>query len=472
LDRRRNFPLPPCEGKQREKQAMSQTTPTSPEGTQPPPVIAVIEPLERETIRRVAWRLMPLLVVGYFCNYIDRMNVGFAALTMNKAIGLSSAAFGFGAGMFFVGYLLFEVPSNLIMAKVGARRWIARIMFTWGIVAGLTAFVWNDWSFAGIRFVLGLAEAGFFPGILIYLTWWFPSYYRARMQAIFYSAQTISLIIGPPVSAWLMTLDGTFGLEGWKLLFLAEALPPIIMSFVFWFYLTDRPRDATWLRPEQRVWLQARLDSETAQREAVRRYGTIEALLNPRVWLFVVVYFGYTSASTVVAFFLPQMVKALGTSMQMTGYVSALPYVFGMAAMLYFSLGSDRTGSRIAYAAGACLVGTAGLATCSLVGVDHTVILIIALIVGVTGVQSFGPLFWPIPTAMLSGFAAAGGIALINSVGNLSGLVAPTLYGFIKDAAGGHDQIPLLVISAGPLLSAIVLMALGHDRRLERIPHA
>jgi MFS family permease len=449
---------------------MSETISLRPEEPPPPPVIAVIEPLERETIRRVAWRLVPLLIVGYFCNYLDRVNVGFAGLTMNKALGLSAAAFGFGAGVFFVGYLVGEVPSNLILQKVGARRWIARILFSWGVVSGLTAFAWNDWSFYGIRCLLGLAEAGFFPGILIYLTWWFPSYYRARMVAFFMAAQTISLILGPLISAWLLTMDGTFGLQGWQLLFVVEALPPILLSFVFWAYLTDRPRDAAWLRPDQREWLQSRLDSETAQREAIRRYTAVEALLNPRVWLFAVVYFGYSSANIVVAFFLPQMVRALGASIQMTGFVSAVPFVFGLAAMLFFSLRSDHSGNRVAFAASSLLVTAAGLATCSLVGSEHTVVLMVALILGIMGVQSFGPLFWPIPSAILSGFAAAGGVALINSMGNTSGLVAPWVFGLIKDATGGSDHVALLVISAAPLISAVVLMVLGHDRRLERIP--
>jgi MFS family permease len=450
--------------------SMSQAMPPAGEGSSPEQFAAIIEPLERETVRRVAWRLVPLLIVGYFCNYIDRMNVGFAALTMNKAIGLSATAFGFGAGMFFVGYLLFEVPSNLILAKVGARRWMARILFTWGIISGLTAFAWNDWSFAGIRFLLGLAEAGFFPGVLIYLTWWFPSYYRARMVAYFMTAQMISLSVGPPLSAWLLTWDGLFGLQGWQILFLIEALPALIMSVVFWCYMTDRPRDAKWLRPEQAEWLQRRLDSETAQREAVHRYGVVEALLNGRVWLFVVIYFGYCSANTVIAFFLPQIVKAFGVSIQMTGYISALPYLLGLVVMIYFSLRSDFSGNRVLYSAGAALVGSVGLAICSLVGAEHTVIMTIALIVGIASIQAFGPLFWPIPTALLSGFAAAGGVALVNSVGNISGLIAPTVFGVLKDAAGGRDQIPLLVISFMPLVSAIVLVLVGHDRRLERIP--
>jgi ACS family tartrate transporter-like MFS transporter len=305
-----------------------------------------VEPLERETIRRVAWRLVPLLMVGYFCAYLDRVNVGFAGLTMNKALGFSGAVFGFGAGVFFVGYFLAELPSNLILAKVGARRWVARILLTWGVISGLTAFVWNDWSFYGIRFLLGVAEAGFYPGIVLYLTWWFPSYYRSRMMAFFQSASVISLIIGPPMSAWLLTLDGMLGLQGWQWLFVVEALPPIIMCFVTWIYLTDRPRDVQWLRPEQRDWLQQRLNSEQTQREAVHSYELGEALVNPRVWLLTVVYFGQNVSNYGLLIFLPQIVKSYGISTQMTGLVSALPFVFAAVAMIYWGFHSDRTGSE------------------------------------------------------------------------------------------------------------------------------
>jgi len=449
---------------------LDQTVPLSPKSSQPPP--AVVEPLERETIKRVVWRLMPLLVLGYFVAYIDRVNVGFAALTMNKSLGFSAAIFGFGAGVFFIGYVLAEIPSNLILARVGARRWIARILFSWGVISGLTAFVWNDWSFYGIRFLLGLAEAGFYPGMVLYLTWWFPSYYRSRMLAIFMTAQTISMILGPPASAWLLTMDGAFGLQGWQLLFLVEALPSIAMSFVVWGLLTDHPRDAAWLRPEQREWLQRRLDSEEAQREAVHRYAVVETLLNPRVWLFTLVYFAYNSANYTVLVFLPQIVKSFGISIQMTGYVTALPFVFAVAVMLYWSLRSDRSGSRTVYCASACLLGAAGLAVCSIIGISHPVYMMVAMIVGVMGLQSIAPTFWPLPTAMLSGVAAAGGIALINSVGGLGAFVAPYAFGLIKDASGGSDQLALLVLACAPVVSALVLLALGHDRRLERIPRA
>jgi len=226
---------------------MSQTMPPNPRNTAASSAAQVMDPLERETVNRVVWRLMPILMLGYFCAYLDRVNVGFAGLTMMSALGFSAAVFGFGGGVFFLGYFLAEIPSNLFLNRVGARRWIARILFTWGIISGLTAFVWNDWSFYGVRFFLGLAEAGFYPGIVLYLTWWFPSNYRSRMQAIFQSASVISLIVGPPVSAWLLTLDGVFGFAGWQWLFLVEAVPPLIMCFVTWFLLTDHPIDAKWL---------------------------------------------------------------------------------------------------------------------------------------------------------------------------------------------------------------------------------
>jgi MFS transporter, ACS family, tartrate transporter len=431
---------------------------------------ATVEPLERETVHHVAWRLVPLLMLGYFCAYLDRVNVGFAGLTMNKALGFSGAVFGFGSGVFFVGYFLAELPSNLILAKVGARRWIARILLTWGIISGLTAFVWNDWSFYGIRFLLGIAEAGFYPGIVLYLTWWFPSYYRSRMMAFFQSASVISLIIGPPVSAWLLTLDGMFGLQGWQWLFLIEALPPIIMCFVTWFYLTDHPRDAQWLRPEQRDWLQNRLNAEQTQREAVHSYELREALVSPRVWLLTLVYFGQNVSNYGLLIFLPQIVKSFGISTQMTGFVSALPFVFAAVAMIYWGFHSDRTGNRIMHVASACLLCAAGLAACIFIGTAHPVWMTMALILGIMGQQSIAPTFWPLPTAMLSGIAAAGGIALINSVGNLGGFLGPYMFGLIKDATGGSDLLALLTIAAAPVVSAVVLVSLGHDRRLERIP--
>jgi MFS transporter, ACS family, tartrate transporter len=435
----------------------------------PVPAETCLEPLERETIPHVARRLVPLLMLGYFCAYLDRVNVGFAGLTMNKALGFSAAVFGFGSGVFFVGYFLAEVPSNLILEKVGARRWIARILITWGIISGLTAFVWNEWSFFGVRFLLGLAEAGFYPGIILYMTWWFPSYYRARMIGVFQSASVISLIVGPIVSAQLLQLDGFLGLQGWQWLFIAEALPPVIMGFVVLSLLTDRPQQAAWLRPEQRDWLEARIEAERAQRESVHRYELGEALRNSRVWWLTLVYFGQNVSNYGLIIFLPQIVKAFGVSTQMTGWISAIPFVFAAFAMIMWGRHSDIRGERVKHVAAACLVTAAGLGACIAIGISHPVIIMIAVIIGVMGQQSIAPTFWPLPTAMLSGTAAAGGIAMINAVGNLGGFVGPYLFGLIKDASGSN-LVALLAIAIAPVISAIVLLALGHDKRLERFP--
>jgi MFS transporter, ACS family, tartrate transporter len=436
----------------------------------PPTAGAGMEPLERETIHRVAWRLIPLLMLGYFCAYLDRVNVGFAGLTMNKALGFSAAVFGFGAGVFFVGYFLAEVPSNLVLNKVGARKWIARILLTWGIISALTAFVWNGWSFYTVRFFLGLAEAGFYPGIVLYLTWWFPSYYRSRMMGIFQSASVVSLIVGPPVSAWLLSFDGALGLQGWQWLFIVEAVPSVIMCFVIWFLLTDRPRDAHWLRPEQREWLQGRLDSEVAQREAVHRFAFWETMGNPRVWLLTLVYFGQNVSGYGLLIFLPTIVKSFGVSTEMTGVISAVPFLFAAATMIYWSRRSDRSGNRTLNVASACLLSAAGLAIGAFIGIGNPTLMMIALTLGIMGQYTIAPTFWPLPTAMLSGVAAAGGIALINAVGNLGGFLGPYMYGLIKDASGGNDVVALLALAAAPTMSAIVLTFLGHDRRLERIP--
>ena len=406
-----------------------------------------IEPLERETVHRVAWRLMPLLMLGYFCAYLDRVNVGFAGLTMNKALGFSSAVFGFGSGVFFIGYFLLEVPSNLIMARVGARVWIARILITWGIISGLTAFVWNDWSFYGVRFLLGLAEAGYYPGIVLYLTWWFPSYYRARMMGIFQSASVISLIVGPIVSSQLLGMDGILGLQGWQWLFILEALPPIIMCVVVLLWLTDRPRDAAWLRPEQRAWLDARLASEQSQREAVHRFELGEALSNPRIWWLTAVYFGQNVSGYGLLIFLPSIIKGFGgISTAMIGVISAIPFVFAAVAMIWWGHHSDMHGERAKHVAAACLVSAAGMAVCIFIGADHPVIIMIALIVGIMGQYSIAPTFWSLPTAMLSGTAAAGGLALINAVGNLGGFLGPWLFGYVKDATQS-DTIELFECS-------------------------
>jgi ACS family tartrate transporter-like MFS transporter len=416
---------------------------------------------------KVTRRLIPLLMVCYFTAYLDRVNVGFAALTMNKALGFSAAAFGVGSGIFFVGYFLFEIPSNLLLAKVGARRWIARILVTWGIISGLTAFAWGIWSFYSIRFLLGLAEAGFYPGIILYLTWWFPCSYRSRIIGTFMTAIPISIILGSIVSSQLLLLDGLLGLQGWQWLFILEASPPIILGIVVMVYLTDGPAQAKWLRPDQQQWLLTRLAAERAQQESIRHYGLGETFLNPRVWLLTLVYFGQNVSGYGFVLFLPQIISKFGVSTSKVGLITAIPYVFGGLAMVAWGWHSDRTGERNKHAAAACLVAFAGLAVC--VFIDNPVIMMAALVLAQMGQSAIAPTFWTLPTAMLSGTAAAGGIAMINAVGNLGGFLGPSLVGFVKDATGSFS-LGLLAISMGALVGAIVLLALGHDRRLEQAP--
>jgi ACS family tartrate transporter-like MFS transporter len=433
------------------------------------PAMSGVDPLERQTIKRVAWRLMPLLMLGYFCAYLDRSNVGMAATTMVKDLGFSNAVFGFGAGVFFLGYCLAEIPSNLILNMVGARRWLARILLTWGIIAGLTAFVWNDWSFYIVRFLLGLGEAGFYPGVVLYLTWWFPSYYRTRMMAIFSTCSSLSLLIGMPISGLLLQLDGALGLYGWQWLFLLEAAPPVIMAVITWQLLTDRPTEATWLRPEQRTWLAERLASEQAQREAIHKFSLGQTFSNPKIWLLSLAYVGQTAAQYGLAFFMPLIVKGLGVSTSMIGVVSALPYVFGLSALLFWGWHSDITGERTWHTAGAWLLTSGGMAACILIGASHPVVTMGALILAVMGSHCAPSIFWSLPTALLTGTAAAGGIAMINAVGSLGGWLGPWMFGVVKDATGS-DSIALLCLAAAPAISAIVVIAVGHDRRLERMP--
>ena len=433
------------------------------------PTVRGIDPLERETIRRAAWRLLPLVMLGYFCAALDRANVGMAALTMNQQLGFSNAVFGFGAGLFFVGYFLAEIPSNLILNKFGARVWIARIMITWGIIAGLTAFVWNDWSFYSIRFILGLAEAGFFPGVVLYLTWWFPSYYRSRMMAVFLSANVVSLIIGPPIGGLLLQTDGVLGLHGWQLLFIVEALPAVIMSAVIWRLLTDRPADAAWLRPEQRIWLSERLAAERAQREAIRKYSLAESFYDPKVWLLTVAWFGQQAASYAVYFFLPLIVKGLGVSTNWIGLVTGLPFLVAVVVMNFWSWHSDITGERVWHPDCAWLLVSAGLGAGILIGVGHPVVTMVALTVAVVGLWCATASFWPLPSSLLTGTAAAAGLAMISSIGSLGGWFGPSAYGLVKDFSGS-DNIALLAMGLAPVISAIAVVVAGHDRRLERIP--
>ena len=432
--------------------------------------------IEQRTMSKVTWRLVPFLMFCYFVAYLDRVNVGFAAITMNKDLGLTATMFGLGSGIFFLAYFLFEVPSNLFLNRFGARKWIARIMITWGIISGAMAFIpqiaqftglGHEYTFYLLRILLGLAEAGFFPGIIFYLTLWFPSVYRARIIGQFMAAIPVSSAIGSPISGQILGLHGVGGLAGWQWLFILEAAPALVLAGVTYFYLTDRPGEARWLAQGERTWLSGRLAAERAQREAVHDPSVWEAIIHIRVWGLALVYFGAVAGLYGVGFWLPQIVKAFGLSNAATGWVVAIPYVVGAAVMTWYGRWSDRTRHRAGHTAMALLVAAVGIAASTLTG--DPVLTMLAFTIGSCGVFAALPVFWTLPTAMLSGASAAAGIAVINSVGNLSGFAGPYAIGWIKDATGSYSG-GLLVIAGLATVAMVVVLALGHNRELERVP--
>ena len=428
-----------------------------------------MEPIEQRTIAKVSRRIVPFLMLCYFVAYLDRVNVGFAALTMNKALGISATAFGFGAGIFFFSYFLFEVPSNLALERFGARKWIARIMLSWGILSGMMAVVSGETGFYVVRVLLGIAEAGFFPGIIFYLTLWFPGVYRARIVGWFMAAIPLSSVLGAPVSGWILSLDGAGGLAGWQWLFILEAAPAVILSVVVWFYLTDRPADAQWLEPDERAWLDRRLAAEIKQKEDVHGLSVVQALLNPRVLALSLVYFGAVAANYGTGFWLPQIVKGFGLSNLQTGFVSAAPYVVGTIGMIWWGRRSDAKMERKGHAAVAFAIAAIGIAGSTLV--EAPMLKMIALSFGAFGVFAVLPVFWTFPTAFLSGAAAAAGIAAINSIGNLAGFFGPFIMGWLKDLTGSFSA-GLWAIGGCALMGMVIVLAMKHDTSLETAPKA
>jgi len=420
--------------------------------------------VEMSTIRTISWRLIPFLVLAYFFSYLDRVNLGFAALTMNADLKFSPLVFAWGAGIFFIGYVLFEVPSNLALEKFGASRWIARIMVTWGIVSMLMVTVSGEVSFYVLRFLLGVAEAGFFPGIILYLTYWYPAEYRARFLAAFGIAVPISTVIGAPISGLLLGLDGVAGLKGWQWLFIIEGIPAVLLGIVSWFFLTDRPEHANWLKPEQKAWLAAKLNSEIAAKEAVKRVTLGEALSSPKVITLALIYFGFVAALYGMQFWLPQIVKAFGLSNAQTGFVTAIPYLFGTIAMIFWARHSDSSRERVFHVGAPFFLTAIALAAASYL-TDPTATMV-ALTLAAIGIFAIFAVFWTLPTAWLSGTAAAGAIALINSIGNLAGFGGPYLVGWVKEATGSTSS-GLLVLALLPLIGGLLVFFGDHESNAE-----
>jgi MFS transporter, ACS family, tartrate transporter len=393
----------------------------------------------KAVVRRVIWRLMPFLALLYFMAQLDRVNVSFAALTMNADLGLSATVYGWGASVFFISYVALEVPSNLVLERVGARIWIARIMFTWGLLAAGMAFITGPWSYYAVRLLLGAAEAGFYPGVILYLTYWFPRSYRARVLAVLSLATPLSTAAGAVLAAPLLSMHGVHGLAGWQWLFLIEGLPSVVLGFATLKVLTDRPDDARWLGPAERRWLSAELAAERRQAGEDEHVSFVASLRDARVLLLTAVWLCRATCLYGVAFFLPQVVRTIGGSTTTTALLSAVPFVAGAIGMLALAYSSDRMQERRWHVFATFVMMAVGLGCSALLGASPWTIL--ALSIATIGNTAMVPCFWPIPPLFLTGAAAAGGIAFINAVGNIGGVIGPYVVGAIKDStdsfAGG-----------------------------------
>ena len=412
--------------------------------------------LGERTLRRVRWRLLPFLGLLYVVSYLDRVNVSFAKLTMDRAIGIDDATYALGAGIFFIGYFLFEIPSNLILERVGARRWIARIMVTWGVISAATAFVSGTASFVTMRFLLGLAEAGFFPGILLYLTYWFPATDRAKVVGLFMVALPVSGLIGSPLAGALMQING-LGLHGWQWLFILEGIPAVVLGIACLAWLPDQPKDARWLPADECQWLTATL---AAERHAVTAHGysTLRAaLIQPRVWALAVAYFGVVLALYGSNFWLPSLISAHGVELRYTGWIASLPFLCGAPFMIWWGRHSDRRGERVWHLVAVAVLGFAGFAAAS--GFDSLPGQIVCLCLALMGVYGSFPVFWTLPTAFLTGTAAAAGLALVNSLGNLAGYAGPQIVAWLMKANGNFSGA-LFALGLSMLTPAVVVLGL------------
>jgi len=411
---------------------------------------------EEATYRKVSWRLLPLLLVCYLVAYLDRVNVGFAKLQMASDLHLSDAVYGLGAGIFFLGYFLFEVPSNLILHRVGARLWIARIMVSWGIISALTMFVTTPAMFYGMRFLLGLAEAGFFPGIILYLTYWYPAHRRGRMTTWFMTAVALSGVVGGPVSGYILkTFNGVNGWQGWQWLFLLEGLPSILAGVVVFFLLEDRIAKATWLSTEEKQLLERNISAEDAGKEEM---PLLAVLASGRVWLMSMIYLSFVMGLYGVSFWLPTIIKATGVKDAFTiGLLSAIPFAVAVVVMVVVARSADKRRERRWHIALPGLAGALGLVL-SVTWAHNTGLAMAALTLATAGIITSLPLFWSLPTAFLAGAGAAAGIAMVNSIGNLAGFLSPYAVGWLKQATGANDS-GMYMLAAFMVLGAVLALS-------------
>jgi MFS transporter, ACS family, tartrate transporter len=420
-----------------------------------------MDSLEKRTIGKVKKRIIPYIFLLYIVAYLDRVNIGYAALDMNKALGITSSALGMISGIFFLGYFIFEVPSNILMHRVGARKWIARILVSWGIVVIITTWAQGATHLYVLRFILGLAEAGFFPGIILYLTYWFPQKERARAVAMFMSALAVANIIGAPLSTWIMDNVHWSGMPGWRWLFFLEGVPAVILGYVTLKYLTDRPKDAKWLTDEEKKWLIAELNKENQGKSMNHSLG--EIFKSGAIWRFALVYLTLNIGQYGINFWLPTIIKAFSSTVTNTqvGLIAMIPYIAGGICMNIWSRHSDKTGERRWHAGLPLLIGAVGMAVSGMVSNPFAMMTMISLTV--VGIYCFYGPFWSLPTAYLGEAAAAVGIATINSVGNLGGFVGPYMIGYLKDATGSVHA-GLYFLCASLIISAFLVITAGKQK--------
>lgn len=418
--------------------------------------------IEHLTLKKITWRIVPFVMFAYFIAFFDRINIGFAALTMNQDLGFSSTVFGIGAGMFFIGYFLTDIPSNIILQKVGPRIWLARIMVSWGAIAACMMFVETATGFYILRFLLGVAEAGFFSGIILYLSTWFPVKRRAQVIAFFMAAAPISAMLGSPLAGTILSLHGALGLKGWQLMFLIDAVAAIILGVFTLFYLNDRPEKNRWLSQKETEWLITTLAQERSGQGHQAKTSIWKGLTDARVLTLAVVYFGTSAGLYSLNIWSPQFIKSFGLSTFQIGFVNAIPAALSVVAMILWAKHSDKTKERTWHVVSACLLACVGFI---LAGSVHSLPLaIFALILANIGISSCKPPLWSIPSLFLNGPAAAAGLAAINSIGNLGGFAGPAVIGWLKETTGDFS-LALYCVAGMLVVSALLTLSIEINRK-------
>lgn len=425
--------------------------------------------LEHLTLKKITWRIVPFVMFAYFIAFFDRINIGFAALTMNQDLGFSSTVFGVGAGMFFIGYFLTDIPSNIILQKVGPRIWLARIMVSWGAIAACMMFVETATGFYILRFLLGVAEAGFFSGIILYLSTWFPVKRRAQVIAFFMAAAPISAMLGSPLAGTILSLHGALGLKGWQLMFLIDAVAAILLGIFTLFYLNDRPEKNRWLNQKETDWLITTLAQERNAQGSQAKTSIWKGLTDIRVLTLAVVYFGTSAGLYSLNIWSPQFIKSFGLSTFQIGFVNAIPAALSVVAMILWAKHSDKTKERTWHVVSACLLACVGFI---LAGSLHSLPLaIFALILANIGISSCKPPLWSIPSLFLNGPAAAAGLAAINSIGNLGGFAGPAVIGWLKETTGDFS-LALYCVAGMLVISALLTLSIEINRKRRELKNS